>query len=418
MWINNITSDGITWTESDCYNPDSSDMDCMIDAKISNYDMPQTEGCTFNQPTNYSFSSRKVRVNKTQVPISPHIHGLEARPSFDGNPLSWFNNVGDRGVGYFSLNDSQYFYQFSQPDSFYSVPTNNQKLNMRIIKALNKQPAGNLFYHDHAMKSTKYNVAHGLSGLYILYNKTAEANLPQITEQKFVLSSHSDDGDLRNMTTFVPPFVSHHKKAMHSDVVYTLNNGKDTYNRNMTYRFRMLNAHYDNVYYNVTFAVYYSNVTLPNGTVVAQEISPWNINYPLTNQLTKINLTIIGTDSALFNNPVNNINQFDLGVAERVELLIKFGPENGIPSNIKNFYLICFDSNFGDYVIKYNFTLNQVIANNKYADPVKTKPLPVSFTDLSKIPKSQIALNRMRPLLSRPSDTRFLINGHYMFNMG
>lgn len=44
---------------------------------------------------------------------------------------------------------------------------------MKIIKALNKQPAGNLFYHDHAMKSTKYNVAHGLSGLYILYNKSA-----------------------------------------------------------------------------------------------------------------------------------------------------------------------------------------------------------------------------------------------------
>lgn len=50
---------------------------------------------------------------------------------------------------------------------------NNQKKSLKVIKALNKQPAGNLFYHDHAMKSTKFNVASGLSGLYILYNKTA-----------------------------------------------------------------------------------------------------------------------------------------------------------------------------------------------------------------------------------------------------
>jgi spore coat protein A len=70
---------------------------------------------------------------------------------------------------------------FNQSDSFYSIPTNNQKLSMKIVKALNKQPAGSLFYHDHAMKSTKFNVAHGLSGLYILYNKTAEQLLPKGT---------------------------------------------------------------------------------------------------------------------------------------------------------------------------------------------------------------------------------------------
>jgi FtsP/CotA-like multicopper oxidase with cupredoxin domain len=70
---------------------------------------------------------------------------------------------------------------------------------MKIIKARNQQPAGNLFYHDHAMKSTKFNVAHGLSGLYILYNKTAEQYLPQKSEEKFVLFSHKNDGDLRDM---------------------------------------------------------------------------------------------------------------------------------------------------------------------------------------------------------------------------
>lgn len=38
-----------------------------------------------------------------------------------------------------------------------------------------------------------------------------------------------------------------------------------------------------------------------------------------------INFTVIGTDSSLFNNPVHNVTQIDLGSGERVDLLIKFG---------------------------------------------------------------------------------------------
>jgi spore coat protein A len=50
---------------------------------------------------------------------------------------------------------------------------------MKVIKVPNKQPAGTLVYHDHAMKTTGYNVAHGLVGLYVLYNETAEQLLPK-----------------------------------------------------------------------------------------------------------------------------------------------------------------------------------------------------------------------------------------------
>ena len=107
-----------------------------------------------------------------------------------------------------------------------------------------------------------------------------------------------------------------------------------------------------------------------------------------------------------------------MGVAERVQLLIKFGSAEGIPSNINNYYLICFDDSVGDYVIKYRFGLNQLSTANKYADPIQTKPIPVPFYNLSTYTKSQIAVNRMRPLLSRPSDMTFLINGHYMYDMG
>jgi len=65
--------------------------------------------CTYKDPTDLGRPSKKIRVNSTQIPISPHIHGLMTRPVYDGNPLGWFNNHGDYGVGYFSLDNSDYF---------------------------------------------------------------------------------------------------------------------------------------------------------------------------------------------------------------------------------------------------------------------------------------------------------------------
>lgn len=49
---------------------------------------------------------------------------------------------------------------------------------MRIMKANNKQMPGVLLYYDNAIKMGKQNIASGLSGLYILYNQSAEAILP------------------------------------------------------------------------------------------------------------------------------------------------------------------------------------------------------------------------------------------------
>ena len=39
---------------------------------------------------------------------SVHVHGIEVRPAFDGNPLSWFSSNGEIGVGYLS-DDMDYF---------------------------------------------------------------------------------------------------------------------------------------------------------------------------------------------------------------------------------------------------------------------------------------------------------------------
>jgi hypothetical protein len=112
-------------------------------------------------------------VNKQQVPTSPHIHGLETRPIFDGNPLSWFNNVGDKGVGFISLNASKYLAQFNNPDVFNLFPNSNQRNNIKIIKPNNQQLPGALIYHDHSMKSTQFNIVNGLRGMYILKDQKA-----------------------------------------------------------------------------------------------------------------------------------------------------------------------------------------------------------------------------------------------------
>lgn len=178
VWINDILTEGVQWDKEQCYADDSDDADCEIEAKIIDQDRPKTEGCTFYEEANLSYPTRKVRVSKTHFPISPHLHGLEKRPAFDGNPLSWFSNNGDRGPGYFSLPDStEYFAQFDTP-VVSEIKFLTKGNNMKVIQVANKQPAGTLFYHDHAMKSTKYNVIHGLFGMYVLYNQTAERHFP------------------------------------------------------------------------------------------------------------------------------------------------------------------------------------------------------------------------------------------------
>jgi len=48
--------------------------------------------------------------------------------------------------------------------------SNDLSQKIKIIKVNNDQPPGLLFYHDHAMKSTLYNVQNGLGGLYVIYD--------------------------------------------------------------------------------------------------------------------------------------------------------------------------------------------------------------------------------------------------------
>ena len=53
-----------------------------------------------------------MHISEKAWPVSTHIHGLEVRPSFDGNPVSWFTNNGTVGVGYMDLKNKCYFDKF------------------------------------------------------------------------------------------------------------------------------------------------------------------------------------------------------------------------------------------------------------------------------------------------------------------
>lgn len=122
---------------------------------------------------------------------------MSNRPVYDGNPLSWFDNAGNLGVGYYSLDDPDYFKLFENKQSFLEMPYELGHASIKIMYIPNDQPAGNLFYHDHAMRSTKYNVLNGLSGLYILYDPFLEKVFPNRQNEKFILFS-AKVGDARD----------------------------------------------------------------------------------------------------------------------------------------------------------------------------------------------------------------------------
>jgi len=63
-------------------------------------------------------------------------------------------------------------------------------------------------------------------------------------------------------------------------------------------------------------------------------------------------------------------------------------------------------------------TISQSLPGSTNTSPDTFIKLNNSFTDLSLVPPTKIVMKRMRPITSRPLDGKFLLNGHYMFDMG
>ncbi len=82
------------------------------------------------------------------VPTVVHLHGGEDPSAFDGGPDQWFTPNGIHGPGYVSL----------------SPVAGNQD----IYRYPNGQQATTLWFHDHALGTTRVNVFSGLAAFYLL----------------------------------------------------------------------------------------------------------------------------------------------------------------------------------------------------------------------------------------------------------
>ncbi len=92
-------------------------------------------------------------------PAVAHLHGAEVPSTFDGGPNAWFTADGRKGPGYNTLFDA------GPGKAIYLYP--------------NSQEPGTLWFHDHALGSTRTNVYSGLAAFYFLRDPGNEpANLP------------------------------------------------------------------------------------------------------------------------------------------------------------------------------------------------------------------------------------------------
>ena len=163
-----------------CYNNNADDR-CRLMSKGLKY----CDQMTYEDPS--EMKDPNFLIHGKHPITSTHIHGLEVRPAFDGNPLSWFSSNGEIGSGYLS-DDMEYFgkKEDSVKDMLYQMMNKNivegrRKGNIveyKINKYPNVQQPGTLWYHDHAMSVTKANVALGLYGFYLVRNKTIEDCIP------------------------------------------------------------------------------------------------------------------------------------------------------------------------------------------------------------------------------------------------
>ena len=212
---------------ADCYNTTAIDLygkphRCFPKQKKKGF-----EEFTYYEPTDLRDthdSYEKAEVALDNVIVSPHIHGLEVRPAFDGNPLSWFGKSGV-GVGYLSA-EMKYFQDVPKriQKIINFVRAEDERLGYRSKFNIyhNTQHPGPLFYHDHGMSTTGENVYKGLAGMYLIREKDEEKKyeLPSREYEEIILINNQ-----------------HTKK---DETYHAFQSKVETFKRNATYRFRIL----------------------------------------------------------------------------------------------------------------------------------------------------------------------------------
>ncbi len=114
---------------------------------------PLQSGCAMKPPTaDPAAPCRQQYLGP--VPATVHLHGAEIASAYDGDPESWFTPNGLKGADYHSLG--------------------NPAPGHAIYDYSNSQEAGTLWFHDHALGSTRLNVYAGLAGFYFLRDPNHE----------------------------------------------------------------------------------------------------------------------------------------------------------------------------------------------------------------------------------------------------
>lgn len=193
IWVNNLNPDKTPDVgDSSCFNETFFNSNKDYCTLMGKYNKTQT----FLDPTHNDITSKTaykhIPISKKTWPMTTHLHGAEIRPTFDGNPLSWIDNGGNTngnyGIAAFTHNDECYYSAFdslsSNQKSFtppkivlQNIATGENVKNFKINRYPNQQNPGSLWYHDHAMHLTSYNVQHGLSGYYILRDEVVEQQI-------------------------------------------------------------------------------------------------------------------------------------------------------------------------------------------------------------------------------------------------
>jgi len=224
----------------------------------------------------------------------------------------------------------------------------------RLYRYPNRQLPATLWYHDHALGITRYNVMLGLAGLYIVRDRREEAlSLPSGPyEIPLVIQDRSfhPDGSLNYPDEWVPMFIG--DKILVNGKVWPklrVDSGR--------YRFRVLNGS--------------NHRTL---TLTLSDHHPFHV---------------IGSDGGLLSAPVE-VDKLTLGPAERADLVLDF---EGYAPDSEVLLLDTLESGQANPSDPNAPNIMKFIVTGT---PGWTEPLPISLSDdVERIPESRATRTRM-----------------------
>lgn len=246
-----------------------------------------------------------------------HLHGAHVPPEYDGFPESTFVSGGSR---------------------LYRYP--------------NTQLPTTLWYHDHALGITRYNVMLGLAGFYLIRDRDEEAlhlptgayEIPLLIQDR----SFNPDGSLRYPGPWVPMFMG--DKVLVNGKVWPklrVDAGR--------YRFRVLNG--------------------SNHRIFTLALSDHHTFH------------VIGSDGGLLSSPAE-VSEISLGPAERADLVFDF--EGYAPDSA----VLLLDTLEAGQVDPSDPAASRIMKFIVSGTPGWTTPLPTFLSHVERIPESQATRTR------------------------